>query len=122
MVVSNIHDFMGTKTSCNGRAGIMFVGSLAHLPNQQAIGQLLNHVLPLVKCMLSAEQATNFRVHIVGSNKLPDHLRQLFEQHAESVVLHGSLSDETLQLLYSRIRVAMAPLLSSAGVKGKVRR
>jgi glycosyltransferase involved in cell wall biosynthesis len=121
MVVSNIHDFKAQPTSCHGRAGVMFVGSLVHLPNQQAIEQLLEHVLPRVKPMLKPEQLANFRVHIVGSNELPDRLRQLLLRHADNVVFHGSLSDESLQLLYSRVRISVAPLLSGAGVKGKVR-
>jgi hypothetical protein len=82
---------------------------------------MLVHVLPRVKTLLAAEHAANFRVHIVGSNVLPLHLRELLQQHADDVVFHGSLSDDALQLLYSRIRVSVAPLLSGAGVKGKVR-
>lgn len=37
------------------------------------------------------------------------------------IVMHGQLSDAQLDYLYASVRVAVAPLVSGAGVKGKVR-
>jgi hypothetical protein len=45
----------------------------------------------------------------------PSQLRE-----AEGVVFHGQLSDAQLEFVYASTRVALAPLLSGAGVKGKV--
>lgn len=36
------------------------------------------------------------------------------------MVFHGSLPDDALDMLFDRVRVAVAPLLSGAGQKGKV--
>ncbi len=45
---------------------------------------------------------------------------QSVAEKQQAVVFHGWLSDAELQLLYSSVRVAVAPLLTGAGVKGKV--
>jgi glycosyltransferase involved in cell wall biosynthesis len=42
------------------------------------------------------------------------------EQKDSGVLFHGWLSDELLYMLYNRVKVVVAPLLSGAGVKGKV--
>jgi hypothetical protein len=69
---------------------------------------------------------SSFQLHVVGSNSIDWALASGAFDQAEGgedqhVVFHGWVSDEELELLYSHTRVAVAPLLSGAGVKGKVR-
>ncbi len=119
-IISNIHDFTPANTSCVGRSGIMFVGNFNHLPNQQAVTNLIEYIVPLIKALLPSGLARDFKLHVVGSNAVPVAIQELAAKHRETVVLHGWLSDELLRVLYSRVKVVVAPLLSGAGVKGKV--
>jgi glycosyltransferase involved in cell wall biosynthesis len=91
------------------------------LPNQQAIRHLLEDVLPLVLPLLPQQLQQQFKVHIVGgTDQVPVQLAQLFQTHADRVVFHGWLDDDLLHMLYTRVKVVVAPLLAGAGVKGKV--
>ncbi len=121
-IVSNIHDSVAPHhTRCDPRSGVLFVGSMAHLPNQQAIRHLLQDVLPHMLQQLPAQLAAKFKVHIVGGTKqVPVEIQQMFAANAAYVLYHGWLTDEMLALLYTRVKVVVAPLLSGAGVKGKV--
>jgi hypothetical protein len=66
------------------------------------------------------------QLHVVGSGSMEWALHsgalQFVTEQQQAVVFHGWLSDAELQLMYSSVRVAVAPLLTGAGVKGKVRR
>ncbi len=53
--------------------------------------------------------------------QVPESIRHIVEQKNSGVLFHGWLSDELLYMLYNRVKVVTAPLLSGAGVKGKVR-
>ncbi len=97
------------------------MGSIPHWPNQRAIRHLLEDVLPLVLPLLPQQQRQQFKVHIVGgTDQVPPEMAQLFQNFADHVVFHGWLSDDLLMMLYGRVKVVVAPLLSGAGVKGKV--
>ncbi|KAI8475437.1 MAG: hypothetical protein J3K34DRAFT_382705 [Monoraphidium minutum] len=119
-VVSNVHDarLTGAKPEgCAGRRGILFVGNLNHLPNQQAIRALVDDVLPAAWGLLSAAEREDFALHIVGSNAAveADLARSRF-----SIKFHGWLPDGELRALYRSVRLVVAPLMAGAGVKGKV--
>ena len=92
------------------RHDVIFVGSYNHPPNREAISNFLENIWQGV-----VEQLPKATLHLCGSG---------FE-NAESlvgpnVVRHGMVSDQTLAYLYSISRVSIAPLLSGAGMKGKV--
>lgn len=120
-VVTVIHDLSSlADTQCEGRMGTLFVGNMNHLPNRQAIEGLIKEVLPIVLKMMPAHLIERFKMHIVGSNVVPDYLLKLFSQNKGYVVFHGQLSDNELFSLYDKVKASVAPLLSGAGVKGKV--
>jgi hypothetical protein len=98
----------------------MFVGNFAHVPNQQAVAILLETIVPLVKEKLPPQLARDFKVHVVGAADVPDSIRELASRQQDTIILHGWLNEDLLRVLYSRVRVVVAPLLSGAGVKGKV--
>ena len=79
---------------------------------------LMHDVLPaLVPLLPGGAAASGLVLHIVGSNKAP----AASLAHAPvPTIFHGWLSDALLALLYDSVRVVVAPLLSGAGVKGKV--
>ncbi len=102
---------------CAARSGALFVGNFNHLPNQQAVATLIRDVLPRLAPLLSDAERAEFTVHLVGGNAP-------VEADAAggpvNVVVHGWLPDAELALLYGSVRLVVAPLLSGAGVKGKV--
>lgn len=124
-VVSNLYELPPFQSTpeCDARTGILFVGNLLHVPNHQAIVTLLRDVLPIIIKRLPRGDLRDFRVHIAGANALPpaisDWVRRQ-EEKSSYVKFHGYLSDDSLRDLSDNIRVVVAPLLSGAGVKGKV--
>ncbi|KAF5829252.1 glycosyl transferases group 1-domain-containing protein [Dunaliella salina] len=118
-VISNIIGFRGIKTSrlCFDRNGILFVGNFNHLPNQQGLKWFLENVFPLLGPMQERHP-----LHIVASNSMSGLNRIIQEAGISngSIRVHGYLTDNELQQLYMEVRAVIAPLLSGAGVKGKV--
>ncbi|MEZ5596738.1 MAG: glycosyltransferase [Pseudomonadales bacterium] len=92
------------------RTDLLFVGSFNHPPNVEGITWFVDNAWPAVH-----EALPEATLHLCGAGfDAATHLRQ------PGVVLHGHVSDGTLKWLYARSRVAVAPLLSGAGLKGKV--
>ena len=87
-------------------SGLSFLGSFAHLPNREAATWFCNDVLP----QLSEQSRSLF---IYGSG-VDDEIRSLASRDVKVV---GFVED--IATAY-RHRVFVAPLLSGAGVKGKV--
>ena len=87
----------------------MFVGSFAHPPNADAVRWFLSDVFPLVRA-----EVPDARLQIVGRG-VPD---DLLAQAGEGVDILGWLP--SLDVIYARSRVAIAPLRYGAGLKGKV--
>lgn len=93
------------------RAGIVFVGNFRHLPNIEAVAHLCQEVLPRLDPGLLAAHP----VSIVG-NELDDRVRDAARH--PGVRLVGWVPDIGPYL--AQARLAVAPLLHGAGVKGKV--
>jgi len=107
-VIGNVHAEPRSETGFGERAGVLFVGSWRHHPNQDAVDFLLSEVAPLVW-----EQRPDLTVHLAGSD-LPEDLGS----GDDRVVRHGWVED--LAPLYDRVRLTVAPLRYGAGLKGKV--
>lgn len=107
----------GVEPPCTVRdVAALFVGTLAHRPNLQAVETLVRDVLPLLRTA-----GVNMTLHVVGSTGGEGSAGVVtLLRGAEEVEFHPELSDEGLNALYGRVRAAVAPLLSGAGVKGKV--
>ena len=93
------------------RSDFMFVGGFNHSPNTEGVLWFLEQVFPMV-----VKQLPEVKFHIIGS-KMPDEVRQF---NSKNVVIHGFVTDEELNTLYSNVRVNILPLLHGAGVKGKL--
>jgi GT2 family glycosyltransferase len=102
-------DGRGHKTSFEKRNGVAFLGGFKHQPNIEAVEFFVEKVMPLLR-----KQLPNVKFHIYGSG-IPESFSK-FE--ADDVTLEGFV--ENLDDVFESHRVIVAPLLSGAGIKGKV--
>lgn len=91
------------------RQGIAFLGGFGHPPNREAIEFFIRDVVPLLR---ESDHVIPF--HVYGS-KFPDELEYLA---SDDVIIEGFA--ESLDTVFDSCRVFVAPLLSGAGIKGKV--
>jgi glycosyltransferase involved in cell wall biosynthesis len=91
------------------RNGIAFLGGFKHLPNVAAMDFFITQVMPLLRVA-----APDIILYVYGSH-LPDN----FKLYAsDNVKLIGYV--ENLDELFHHCRIFVAPLLTGAGIKGKV--
>ena len=91
------------------RKGIAFLGGYLHAPNVDAVTFFTEQVAPLLKL-----KAPEIIFYIYGSN-MPN---SFISMEADNIKVIGFV--ENLDDLYHQHRVFVAPLLSGAGIKGKV--
>lgn len=90
---------------------ILFVGGFAHPPNVEAITSFVRSVWPQVHRLFPSLILT-----IVGSSPA-DTIRALGSTH---ITITGFVSEKMLSELYHSHDIAIVPLLSGGGIKGKV--
>ncbi len=97
----------------DGRSGLSFLGNYNHAPNAEAVEWFAGHVMPLLETELPG-----VGFHIYGSG-MPDEIKE-FDSAETGGAIHaiGYIAD--LADAYDRHRIFVAPLLSGAGIKGKV--
>ena len=95
--------------------GAIFVGSMQHVPNISALKELIKITDRICK------HYPKFIMHIVGSHPsyVPEAIMVQLRNH-NRIRFHGWVSDEDLKLLYEKCVASFVPLVSGAGVKGKV--
>ena len=102
-------DGRGHKTPYEARSGIAFLGGYRHTPNVEAVEFFVEKVMPLLR-----KRLPGVAFHIYGSS-----IPASFEKYAsDDVILEGFV--ENLDDVFESARVMIAPLLSGAGIKGKV--
>lgn len=99
------------KKKFTGIVELLFVGGSGHTPNKLAVEYIQNELIQT----LNSACPVPFRVTIVGSG-----WKELKLNEDEKLVVAGRISDDQLRLLYKKCDLAIVPLLSGAGVKGKV--
>ncbi len=92
------------------RRDIAFLGGYRHLPNVEAVRYFVEQVMPLLR-----QRLPGVRFLIYGSDA-EEAFADLPE--SEDVAVAGWVED--VGQVYDRCRVFVAPLLSGAGIKGKV--
>ena len=92
-----------------GRDGVAFLGNFRHPPNEEAMVYFTLAVMPLLR-----ERLPGVKLRIFGSH-VTDRLRAMA---AEDVIIEGFV--DRVEQVYDGCRVFVAPLLSGAGIKGKV--
>lgn len=96
----------------NGRSGVSFLGGYGHPPNREAVKWFVENVMPL----LSAADLTTM-LHAYGSGS-DAALSDLLEASDGRLVIGGWVK-KTAEA-YDPHRAFVAPLISGAGIKGKV--
>ncbi|MCX7558201.1 glycosyltransferase [Sulfitobacter sp. F26204] len=91
------------------RTGLSFLGSFRHHPNSEGISWFAREIMPVLTA-----QNPNAHLTIYGSG-MGDNIRAL---KTENILPHGFVKDAA-EAFHSH-RVFVAPLLSGAGIKGKV--
>ena len=92
------------------RSGLIFVGGFGHKPNRDGMLWFLDNVLPILRTLNFKEE-----ISVVGTNISPED----FQLMADSgIQVLGNVKN--LTGLYGQSKLAMAPLISGRGLKGKV--
>ncbi|MAY47203.1 MAG: hypothetical protein CML65_18365 [Rhodobacteraceae bacterium] len=92
-----------------GRAGLSFLGNYHHHPNTEAVVWFARQVMPLIQ-----PQHPDLEFIMYGS-AMPDEVKALANEQIKAEGFVKEISDA-----YDRHLVFVAPLLSGAGIKGKV--
>lgn len=91
------------------RSGIAFLGGYRHPPNVEGVCHFVSEILPEL-----LEQDPDMILHVYGSNPPAE----VLELASSNVRVVGFV--ESLDEVFHKHRVFVAPLLSGAGLKGKV--
>lgn len=102
-------DLPATVPPREGRAGLSFLGSFQHHPNVEGIDWFLAQVMSRLE-----HDRPDIRLSIYGS-RMPDKFKKLASDTIDPVGFVEDVADA-----YDRHLVFVAPLLSGAGIKGKV--
>lgn len=108
-VVSNIYPPAERRNAFAARQDVIFVGGFKHPPNIDAVKWLCETIWPHVEARLG-----EVKLHIIGSH-MPE---KLHDYASNRIIMHGYSNELDHWLDHSRI--AVAPLLYGAGVKGKI--
>jgi glycosyltransferase involved in cell wall biosynthesis len=108
-VVPTIHQLRAAGKPFQERQGLLFIGNLAHRPNDDAVLFFMREVYPRLR-----ERLPNVRLDIIGDN--PSAAIKAYD--SEEVRVRGYVP-EVEPYLRDR-RVFIAPLRFGAGIKGKV--
>lgn len=91
------------------RRDIAFLGGYRHAPNVEAVEFFCTNVMPLL-----SKRMPEMVFNVYGS-----HLPEAFKAYeSENVVLHGFV--ENISEVYENNRLFVSPLISGAGLKGKI--
>lgn len=102
-------DVRGHSTPFEKRQGIAFLGGYGHPPNVEAVEFFIARVMPLLRRKLP-----HVTFHVFGSN-MP---KKFEDMEIDGVIFEGYV--KSLDSVFETTRVFIAPLLSGAGIKGKV--
>lgn len=91
------------------REGIAFLGGYNHKPNVEAVEFMVKHVMPALYLI-----RPDIKFYVYGS-KMPE---EFMSFETDNVIIKGFV--ETLDEVYQDHRIFVAPLISGAGIKGKV--
>ena len=91
---------------------ILFIGGYSHYPNINAAKIIANEILPIIE-----KKVPGVKLLLAGS-KAPDEIIELGNQ--DNIEYLGFINDEDIPALYAKSFMAIVPLVSGAGVKGKI--
>jgi glycosyltransferase involved in cell wall biosynthesis len=108
-LVPTIHELHDTGEEFVARKDLLFIGNLAHRPNQDAVLFFLREIFPQI-----AQLLPHVRLDIIGDNPSP----AIAAYDSDDVRVKGYVPD--VEPYLRERRVFVAPLRFGAGIKGKV--
>jgi len=111
-IVSNIHSYVSTEYEDPGVNNLIFLGGYNHYPNISAALRLATKIFPLVK-----KEIKDAQLFIAGSNA-PKEILDLDDLGGVKFI--GWVEEQELASIYQQMTTSVVPLLSGAGVKGKI--
>lgn len=108
-VVPTIHELRDSGKAFEDRRELLFIGNLAHRPNEDAVLFFLREVYPLVR-----KNLPGVGLDIIGDNPSA----AIKASDSEDVRIRGYVPD--VEPYLRNARVFVAPLRFGAGIKGKV--
>jgi len=108
-LVPTIHELRDAGETFTTRTGLLFIGNLAHRPNEDAVLFFMGEVYPQIRQLLP-----NVRLDIIGDNPAAD----IAAFDSDEVRVRGYVPD--VEPYLRERRVFVAPLRFGAGIKGKV--
>ena len=106
------HDFkvQENRRVWESTSGAIFVGGFRHQPNVEGLVWFIQEVLPIIR-----KQDPEFQVRVIGSGYPSDFINFLT---FSNVFYLGSIGE--LKPSYATARMSLVPLLTGAGMKGKL--
>lgn len=108
-VVPTIHELRDSGKPFADRQDLLFIGNMAHRPNEDAVLFFVREVYPLLQ-----QKLPHARLDIIGDNPSAD----IAAYNSDAVRIRGYVPDIEPYLLDRRVFIA--PLRFGAGIKGKV--
>ncbi|MDD2523439.1 MAG: glycosyltransferase [Endomicrobiaceae bacterium] len=104
-------DFTSSEYNFNIRNDLIFVGGERELANKDGIQWFCEYIFPQILL-----KNNDMKIFIVGYYE-----KSFINKYSSNnIIFKGNISDKELELLYSSVRISIAPLRFGAGVKGKV--
>ncbi|MEK7253430.1 MAG: glycosyltransferase, partial [Bacteroidota bacterium] len=111
-IVSNVHPVEVPAWKDPGNNNLLFFGGFAHYPNIIAAKELVFRIFPKIR-----EQVPDAKLLIAGSNA-PLEIEELGK--LPGVEFLGFVDEDQLADLYRQSFLALVPLQTGAGIKGKI--
>jgi GT2 family glycosyltransferase len=108
-LVPTIHELRESGKTFAAREDLLFIGNLAHRPNEDAVLFFMKEVYPQIRELLP-----NVRLDIIGDNPSP----AIAAYDSDDARVRGYVPD--VEPYLRERRVFVAPLRFGAGIKGKV--
>lgn len=108
-VVPTIHELRDRGQPFADREGLLFIGNLAHRPNDDAVLFFMREVYPRLR-----QKLPNIRLDIIGDNPSA----AIAAYNSGDVLVRGYVPEVEPYLFAARVFIA--PLRFGAGIKGKV--
>jgi len=108
VVVPTIHLLRARTNGFDGRAGLLFVGHLAHRPNSDGIQYFIKEVFPRLRALLP-----DVSLDVVGTST-----PEIAGYNSRDVRVRGYVPD--IAPFFQNSRVFVAPLRFGAGTRGKI--
>lgn len=104
-------NFTSSQYNFDDRNNLIFVGGDRELANKDGVQWFCEYIFPQILLKIK-----NLKFFVVGyyENSF------INKYSSENIIFKGNISDKELDLLYSAVRLSIAPLRFGAGVKGKV--